>query len=222
MTRAHDGDDGLPASLRDRILKDLQAQPAPTRSVVRKRTALFLIVAFAISLAIFWLLDGVRVTYRPTWLVEATAGGSFFLAFAVAWVSFGRGRSALGRPRILLTGVAMASPALLLFWKIWVSSQVSDGLNEWPQRPGFKCLGLTLATGLGPLVAFVLARRGSDPVHPVALGAALGAASGTFAASLADLWCPVAYLPHMLLGHVLPLVTLTCAGALLGRYLKPR
>ncbi len=61
-------------------------------------------------------------------------------------------------------------------------------------------------------------RRFSDPTHPVLSGAALGAAAGAFSAFLVDLWCPVAYLPHLLLGHVLPLLTLTAVGAVLGRW----
>jgi len=31
-----------------------------------------------------------------------------------------------------------------------------------------------------------------------------------------DLWCPVASVPHLLLGHVLPLGILAAVGALLG------
>jgi hypothetical protein len=33
---------------------------------------------------------------------------------------------------------------------------------------------------------------------------------------LVDLWCPVAYVPHLLVGHVLPLVATTLTGAWLG------
>jgi len=222
MTSETEDDHALPASLRDRILRDVQAEPAPTRSTLQRRSALIMIVAFAISLVVFWVVGGVRVTDRPSWLVGATAAGTSVLAFAVAWLAFARGGSALGRPRVFLIGLALASPALLLFFKMSVSATVPGGLREWVERPGNKCFWLAFSTGLFPLLAFLFARRGSDPVHPVALGAALGAAAGTFAASLVDLWCPVAHLPHLLRGHVLPIVLLTAAGALLGRMLKPR
>jgi hypothetical protein len=33
---------------------------------------------------------------------------------------------------------------------------------------------------------------------------------------LVDLWCPVAYVPHLFIGHVLPLVLATIAGAVVG------
>ena len=43
--------------------------------------------------------------------------------------------------------------------------------------------------------------------------------TGACAWVAADLWCPVAYVPHLLLGHILPLFVLAGAGALLGRTL---
>jgi hypothetical protein len=36
---------------------------------------------------------------------------------------------------------------------------------------------------------------------------------------LIDLWCPVSYLPHLLVGHVLPIAVLAAAGAAIGRRL---
>jgi hypothetical protein len=44
------------------------------------------------------------------------------------------------------------------------------------------------------------------------LGAAIGAAAGAWSWTLTDLWCPVAYVPHLLLGHVLPVALLAIAG----------
>ena len=35
-------------------------------------------------------------------------------------------------------------------------------------------------------------------------------------ALLVDLWCPVGYVPHLLLGHVLPIAILSVAGGLIG------
>jgi hypothetical protein len=43
---------------------------------------------------------------------------------------------------------------------------------------------------------------------------------------LVDLWCPVSYLPHLLLGHLLPIAVLAAVGALVGgrllRLWRPR
>ena len=41
------------------------------------------------------------------------------------------------------------------------------------------------------------------------------------AGALVDLWCPVAYLPHVLLGHILPLAIAAAFGAWAGRRLLP-
>ena len=42
------------------------------------------------------------------------------------------------------------------------------------------------------------------------------AGAGLGSALLVDLWCPVSYVPHLLLGHVLPIVILSVAGGLIG------
>jgi hypothetical protein len=73
--------------------------------------------------------------------------------------------------------------------------------------------------GVWPLVALILARRGSDPVHPGATGAAIGAAVGCATGVLLDLWCPIADPSHVFFGHILPLLALSLAGVLLGRWL---
>ena len=69
---------------------------------------------------------------------------------------------------------------------------------------------------LVPLLGVLWLRRGSDPLHPHLTGAASGAAVGAGVWVLVDLWCPVSYLPHLLLGHVLPLLLLITLAALLG------
>jgi hypothetical protein len=53
-------------------------------------------------------------------------------------------------------------------------------------------------------------------VHPRAFGAALGAAGGFWAATLVDLWCPVGYPLHVVLGHALPTLVLAALGAAAG------
>jgi hypothetical protein len=48
------------------------------------------------------------------------------------------------------------------------------------------------------------------------LGVALGVATGAAAAALVDLWCPVGHVPHLLIGHVAPILLLGGLGALVG------
>jgi hypothetical protein len=39
------------------------------------------------------------------------------------------------------------------------------------------------------------------------------------AGTLVDLWCPIAFVPHVLLGHILPLVVVAMVGVWAGRRL---
>ena len=66
------------------------------------------------------------------------------------------------------------------------------------------------------LFAALTSWRRSDPITPRATGAAFGAGAGLGSALLVDLWCPVGYVPHLLLGHVLPIAILSVAGGLIG------
>jgi len=59
-------------------------------------------------------------------------------------------------------------------------------------------------------------RAAPDPVTPRATGAAFGAGAGLGSALLVDLWCPVSYLPHLFLGHLLPIGVLALLGGVLG------
>ena len=130
---------------------------------------------------------------------------------------FTRGRSMLGRsPAQSLLLVAAGATLGFLGWKYAVSL-VFDMTARFPGRPGFRCLALSIATGALPLCAALIATRRSVPLRPGTMGAAFGAGAGLGSAVLVDLWCPVAYLPHLLLGHVLPIAVLAALGALVGR-----
>ena len=204
------------SDLRARILDAARREPAATRQAHRWRTAALLLAGTTSLGGVFLLAGGVRLMGRPAFLVEVTGLGAALVALGALVGAFGRGRSMLGRPLWQLALVALAAPALLFAWKLgWAAS---FDLAMWQtERPGFRCLGWSLAMGAGPLVALVLARRGSDPIRPAGTGLGLGVAAGALAWALLDLWCPVAHPAHLLLGHVLPLVLLAGAGALLGR-----
>ena len=123
----------------------------------------------------------------------------------------------LGRSRSwLLCGIVLI-PVGLLVWKVTCSLAFGDPMAEWVERPGLKCLSLSLLVAAGPLLAFLVARRRSAPVHAALNGAAIGVASGACAWIALDLWCPVSSVPHLLLGHVLPLCILAGTGALRAR-----
>jgi hypothetical protein len=205
-----------PPELRARLLAAVAERPAPSRREQRLRSAALAASAVLLPLAVFVGMGSAEQGPRSWALVAVTAAGTFVLAAAALSLALARGRRLLGLPSAWLVSVAVACPAAFAVWKLVWSSAFGEMMLAWPERPGLRCFGLSLAFGLWPLVALALARRGSDPVHPRSLGAALGAASGLWAGTLVDLWCPVGYPQHVLLGHVLPMLLLSALGAVAG------
>ena len=204
--------------LKSRILAAVRAEPVPARRATLLRNALLLAAGGAVALAIFILRGGVRVYERPTLLVVATSAGWFIGAAVATRIAFARGRSMLGRPTAWLVALVVGAPFLLLAWKVAVTAPFGPEMMVcWNDKPGFKCLWLDLGIGIVLLAAFTAARRRSDPLRPGITGAALGMAAAIAAGGLVDLWCPVAHVEHLLLGHILPLVLLAALGALAGR-----
>jgi len=224
--------------LRARVLAAVAAEASPTRAATRRRNRFIGVVAAASAIGAFavfaaFMSDGQLLRLggepgphdrleRPVSLVVTTAGGALGVAAAAVWLALGRGRSMLGRSRRRLLLGSVLIPLALLTWKVGSSLAFGAAMVPWPDRPGERCLSLSLLVAIGPLLSFLAIRR-SAPLHPALNGAVLGVAAGACAWVTADLWCPVAHVPHMLLGHVLPLLVLAGAGALLGRTrLAPR
>ena len=224
----------MSADLKASVLAAAAAEPSPTRAAVNRRNRLISVLA-AVSgvggFVIFALLTSEgqlvrlggeiarhRHVERSVWLVVTTAGGAMGIAAAALWVALGRGRSMLGRSRAWLVYAIVLIPLALFAWKVSCSLAFGDPMVDWLERPGLKCMALSIAVAAGPLLAFLALRR-SAPLHPALNGAAIGVASGACAWVALDLWCPVAFVPHLVLGHVLPLCILGGAGALLGQAL---
>ena len=224
----------MSAALRTRVLAAAAAETSPTRAAVNRRNLLISMVAVASGIGAFMIFAGlvsegelVRLggelapqqhLERSVSLLVATAGGALGIAATALWLALGRGRSMLGRPRRWLLYGSVLIPISLLAWKVGWSMAFGDAMVVWPERPGLKCLALSLLVAVGPLLAFLAMRR-SAPVQPALNGAAMGLAAGACAWVAVDLWCPVAHVPHVMLGHVLPLCVLAGAGALLGQAL---
>ena len=124
-----------------------------------------------------------------------------------------------GRPYGFRIGVILGAPLVAIAARHLLSAEFEGMIRLWPERMGFRCLELTLAIGVAPMVAVAFAFRRSEVVTPGSSGAGFGVAIGLWAGVLVDLWCPVAYLPHLLLGHLLPVALLGAAGHLIGRRL---
>jgi hypothetical protein len=207
---------GLPSpDLRARILAQARTVPSPTIADRRRRTALAACLGAGASLLLSFYL-GVP-TSRASGVLLAVALGGGLSALVATWVAVSRGHSMLGRSRGVLTGVTVLAPLVLLVWAVVVTG--FDGgvvLSGGTTRQHLACVVFTLLFALGPFVAFAYARRGTDPVHPRLLGAALGAAAGAWGAAMIDVHCKVTAVEHLVLGHALPVVALSAIGALIG------
>jgi hypothetical protein len=204
-----------PDELKARILQAARHQPAPPRSEVRRRVAVTLAVGVLVPLAAFFAVGAVRPGPRPLALILATSGGALGIALAAVWVAYGRGGQMLGRARGRLLAMTVAAPATFVVWKMAWSSRY-DMTEDWATRPGLRCFALTVLFAAVPFLALASIRRGSDPTHPRTLGAALGVATGTCAAVLVDLWCPVGHPRHLVFGHLLPIIILGLVGIWVG------
>jgi len=206
----------LAPDLKRRILAATASEPSPTRRQRRIRSAARIASALAVPLLLFALVGGPRFGPRPLGLVAMTAIGTSGIAAIALFVAVGRGSSMLGRSRRRLIATAASVPVAFLLWKVAATWGVPHMMDAWPTRPGLRCFALTALLAAWPAVALVWERLGSDPVHPRELGVALGVAAGAAAATLVDLWCPVGHVPHLLGGHVAPILLLGALGALVG------
>jgi hypothetical protein len=163
--------------------------------------------------AIFQLVGGAsRTAGRPfltgIWLMAGTGA----LAALASWLTLPPRRSMLSRPRGFLWAVIVGVPVLVGAWLgLWHSAYPDPFI-----RLGYLCFALTVGTAPWPFLVLRAASARLDPRHPRLDGATLGTASGAWAAVVVEAWCPLAAPAHVAVGHVLPLVCLALAGALLG------
>jgi len=204
------------AQLRAQVIDCSTREQSLTRAQLALQHHLVLGVVLSVPLLSFIALGGIRVGPRPNELVFQTALGSAVLAALFAIVGLRRGRSMLGRPRSWLLTQVLLTPISLFGWRVLVSTRYPQMMVEWVERPGFRCFTVSVLLASMPLLGLLWQRRSSDPVHPRLTAAAVGAAVGAGAWVLVDLWCPVGYVPHLLLGHVLPLLLLILLSTLIG------
>jgi Negative regulator of sigma F len=145
-----------------------------------------------------------------------TALGTTCFGGVGIWFLLTRGRSGFRRGWAAL-GLATLVPAVaFVLWRYGLGS-LYHLAGPWSDRAGYRCLAMSVATGAILLGAALMAWRRVDALTARATGAAFGAGAGLGSALLVDLWCPVSYVPHLLLGHVLPIAVLAAGGAAVGR-----
>jgi hypothetical protein len=202
--------------LRRRVLEAVQREPVPSRPAGGRRRARAVAFGFAAPLVILAVsyFGGPRAHDRPHGYIAALALAWLPVAALATWAGVGHGRSMLGRPAAwAISVVALTPAALLASWAVIASvwpSTLSDPSGP-PQH--VVCNVMTLIFAVGPLVAFGLLRRASDPVNPALTGAAIGAASAAWAALVLHLLCGFTSAAHIVLGHIAPVVLITLLGA---------
>jgi hypothetical protein len=203
--------------VRSKLHAELARRPPPTRQDIRSRSRWLWLLIVAPPLLTFLAFGAVRAAPRPTSLVLATGAGSFSLAALLAAAALHRGRSMLPPAKAWLVTAIVATPVALLLWKIGTTLPYANMMLEWQTRPGTRCFRLSCLLSLAPLGAVLWLRRRSQSRDERLVGGALGAVVGAFTWGLVDLWCPVGYVPHLLVGHVLPLVLAILVGLGLGK-----
>lgn len=209
----------LPPELLAAIKARIDETPARSRPRSRRLTIGLTALCAAVAAAVFFAYGGLRDDGgpRPAALIFATTLGSALIAGFALWIGAGQ-RSMLARPARVLWAAIVLIPLLLLGWKVGWSALFDGAMVEWPERIGIPCLQISLLSGIGPLVVLGWSVARGEPNRPALLGAVLGITAGAFAWVVTDLWCPVGHLPHLLLGHVLPLTLLGLLGAALGAW----
>jgi len=176
-----------------------------------------MVVAAAAALAgALWISGGTaHAAGRPPEIALWVVGGTALLAAAATALALPRARSMLPRSRGELVVAMIGAPVLIGFWIALWSGAYADPFV----RTGLRCFALTALTAPWPFAVLVRLRGRPDPVHPGLTGGALGAAAGAWSAVMVELWCPIASLDHVSVGHVAPLVLLVVVGAIAGRVL---
>jgi hypothetical protein len=202
--------------LRARVIESVRREPARTRAQSAPRRLAIAVIAFLPAIVLVALLAHHGDSRPPAYIVFV-AGTWALLATMATRVALGAGRSMLGPPRAWLVGAALSLPLAL-------AALAVAATGMWPQTnvvdsgaaADAVCIGLTTLAALGPVLAFAWLRRGSDPAHPRATGALVGAAGGACGATAVTLFCEHGYLTHVLVAHVLPIFLVTLFGALAG------
>lgn len=207
------------SDLRARILADVRATPSRTRREEQRRSVLLVGIALAASLLVFFGTGGIVSGGRPMPFVVATTTSALVVGGWLVWLAGARQRAMLGRSRSVLVVGALLAIGLL-------AGMVFLATSQWLDSPGeaaghyadVACGALTFLQAAVPLLALMLWRSGTDPIHPRFTGAVLGGAAGAMAASMAYLRCPHTAEAHLLVAHVAPTLVLTAVGAVIGYF----
>lgn len=190
--------------------------PSPARTQVRNRRLAALVGSLA-WIAVHVAAFGVRRDLGQ--LPLAYVVGQILLPFAFAVlalvVALGSGKLGLGMRLALVISLAVIGPAS--FALIAAGAPAPGDVTADAASPGatMLCFDLTLAWAAVPLLLAVITLRGAFAAAARWRSALVGAGIGLFAGATINLHCSNVAPIHMLLGHGLPVIIATLAGALL-------
>jgi hypothetical protein len=205
------------SDLKQRVLAAARAVPSAVRADARSDARILFLTSAALAVALFLAFDGVsHAVGRPPWFLAtslATWTGVAAISARGAWRLSG---SFVPGSGLQLATIALGTPLLLMAASLALARLWPGPASRDPPVSALPCLALTFAAAAYPLAGVLLLRRSTDPLHPIAGGAALGAASGATGGVMVALWCPVSDAAHVLSAHVLPVAALAALGATLG------
>ncbi len=202
-------------SLKERVLAAAAAAPSPTRREGKRRGVWLVVLSLAVGIGLLELAGGVaHSSARPLAVSVRLADGWALASSLLTWLLLRRRAMLVALPRSLVVAT-LACPVALFAWMGYFEGAYPP-LAGSPPGPDWACLLFTLACAATPLGCFLRLQRGVELQRPDLLGAAAGAAAGAWSGVLSILWCPTTSPWHVLLGHVVPITLLTCAGSLLG------
>lgn len=200
--------------LRARILSAARERPTSTRVEVNKKRLLWLTLS-ALPLVAMVLRSR---PWAALWPLPKVIAVLVMASFSVLGASLlGRSGPAALRPREGLLAFSLASPIVFALGVV-LSFGADSGGAPWIDHAHSHCFTLAVGLSLLPLLVAVRLARGGDPVHPTSLGGVFGAIAGAWAGMAMAILCPRIDLPHLLVGHGLPLLLLALVGAVLGRW----
>jgi hypothetical protein len=206
--------DPVPVAKAPPRLPELGASPERAQ-VRRRRTAALVgsVAWLAMHLAVF----GVRTDLPrlPLGYVVAQILLPFGVAVLTLVVALGSGRFGLGVRIGLVSSLALLGPAsfALIAAGAPVPGEVPAGVASLLGI--LLCFDITFAWAAVPLLLAALTLRGAFAASTRWRSALVGAGAGLFAGATMNLHCPNTAPLHMLLGHGVPVVGATFAGALL-------
>lgn len=207
----------LPASLRARVLADVEKSPRPAR---RALAPWIVLAGSVVSVLVF----AVRHDPRANWgeLPSFAAWGPV-LELAVAGllsglVALAQGAFLVG-PRTSRALAVLTVPVVAAVTVVLLVPDVHPAPPGEGMRRALACDGAVMMVALPILVLLLLGQRGRFLASPALVGAVAGIAAATWGHATLHWGCPWTDAGHLLLGHVAPTLPLAILGAWLSRRL---